>query len=248
MKKAPEIIGIVVYVLILILVGILSIPSSSDKERDKEYSVSEEKDHTKKSNNKEKDHNKKSNNKDIDEDDDEDENIDVDAEDDVDDIDDVDDEEQETEDEETEVDYFAGVGNAPDFTVELNDGRTFTLSQARGKVVLLNIWATWCGPCCVELPAFEDLNNEYGDEVEIIAVNYAEDRNIVDQFIQQNGYTFPVGYDTQAKVATLYPSTGIPFTVVVDKFGNVRKTFIGANSAEEQYRVYKDAIEDALND
>ena len=56
---------------------------------------------------------------------------------------------------------------APDFTATLADGSSFTLSEHRGSVILLNFWATWCGPCVGEMPAFEQLNNEYGDEVVI---------------------------------------------------------------------------------
>ena len=137
---------------------------------------------------------------------------------------------------------------APDFTVELNDGSQFTLSDAKGKVVLINIWATWCGPCCAEMPAFQRLYEEYGDQLQIVAVNYAEKKQTVDQFIADNGYTFPFAYDEEAGVMELYPSEGIPYTILIDKAGRVYKTFLGARSAEEQYEVYRSAIEEAMNE
>ena len=137
---------------------------------------------------------------------------------------------------------------APDFTVELNDGSQFTLSDAKGKVVLINIWATWCGPCCAEMPAFQRLYEEYGDQLQIVAINYAEKKQTVDQFIADNGYTFPFAYDEEAGVMELYPSEGIPYTILIDKSGRVYKTFLGARSAEEQYEVYRSAIEEAMNE
>lgn len=140
------------------------------------------------------------------------------------------------------------VNTAPDFTVELNDGSQFTLSAAKGKVVLINIWATWCGPCCAEMPAFQRLYEEYGDQLQIVAVNYAEKKSNVDQFIADNGYTFPFAYDEEAGVMELYPSEGIPYTILIDQEGRVFKTFLGARSAEEQYEVYRSAVEEVLNE
>ena len=129
---------------------------------------------------------------------------------------------------------------APDFTVELNDGSQFTLSDAKGKVVLINI--------CAEMPAFQRLYEEYGDQLQIVAINYAEKKQTVDQFIADNGYTFPFAYDEEAGVMELYPSEGIPYTILIDKSGRVYKTFLGARSAEEQYEVYRSAIEEAMNE
>lgn len=137
---------------------------------------------------------------------------------------------------------------APDFTVRLTDGSTFTLSEARGKAVILNIWATWCGPCCRELPAFQELYDEFGGSLQVLAVNYAESEKTVRDFIEENGYTFPFALDEYASVSALYPSDGIPFTVIIDPDGNISQTFTGARSAEEQYVLYKAAVEEVLNE
>ncbi len=135
---------------------------------------------------------------------------------------------------------------APDFTATLADGSSFTLSEHRGSVILLNFWATWCGPCVEEMPAFERLNSEYGDEVYILAINYMEDENTVNQFIQNNGYTFPIAYDVDGSISELYPSEGIPYTLIIDTDGSVRITFLGGGGADGQYRQFKSIIDTAL--
>jgi len=137
---------------------------------------------------------------------------------------------------------------APDFTADMLDGSTFTLSEAKGKVVLINIWATWCGPCCGEMPAFQKLDEEYGDKLQIVAVNYAEKRGDVKAFMDENGYTFPVAFDDMGEISAKYPSQGIPYTIIIDKEGAISKTFVGAQSADVQYDLYKKAIEEAMNE
>ncbi|MDE5863326.1 MAG: TlpA family protein disulfide reductase [Lachnospiraceae bacterium] len=136
--------------------------------------------------------------------------------------------------------------SAPDFTVETADGGTFVLSEYSGKVVLLNFWATWCGPCVREMPAFEKLHSDYGEDVVILAVNCMEDKDTVSQFISDNGYTFPIAYDLEGTASMKYPSDGIPYTLVIDKEGIVRNVYLGARDADEQYEEYKSAIEAAL--
>ena len=136
--------------------------------------------------------------------------------------------------------------SAPDFTVETADGGTFVLSEHSGKVVLLNFWATWCGPCVREMPAFEKLHSDYGEDVAILAVNCMEDKDTVNQFIFDNGYTFPIAYDLEGTTSMKYPSDGIPYTLVIDRDGIVRDIYLGARDADEQYEEYKSAIEAAL--
>ncbi|MBQ4524257.1 MAG: TlpA family protein disulfide reductase [Lachnospiraceae bacterium] len=137
---------------------------------------------------------------------------------------------------------------APDFTAELVEGGEITLSEQNGKIVLLNFWATWCSPCVREMPAFERLVEEYKDEVIVIAVNCMEDENAVAEFIKEKGYTFPVAYDVEGNICEKYPSDGIPYTLVIDKEGVIRKIYLGAGDAEEQYEEYKKAIEDVLEE
>lgn len=157
--------------------------------------------------------------------------------------------EQETDGKETDAESYEELlegDTAPDFTAQLADGSTFTLSEQKGKVVLLNFWATWCGPCVGEMPAFEKLNGEYEDKVSVLAVNCMEDTETVNQFISDNSYTFPIAYDVEGDVAMRYPSDGIPYTLVIDKEGVIRSIYVGAADAEAQYQEYKSAIESVL--
>lgn len=135
---------------------------------------------------------------------------------------------------------------APEFTAPLVDGSSFTLSENSGKVILLNFWATWCGPCVGEMPAFQDLYEEYGDEVVILAVNCMEDQETVDRFIEETGYDFPIAYDEDGTVSFTYPSSGIPYTLVIGKDGIVKQIYVGAADAKTQYQIYKAAIDEAL--
>ena len=132
---------------------------------------------------------------------------------------------------------------APDFTAPLNNGKTFTLSEHKDQVVLLNFWATWCPPCVGELPAFEQLKNDQIDGLEIVAVNCAESKRTVDSFIAQNGYTFQFAYDENGAVGALYPTDGIPYTLVI-KDGKIVKTFLGA--PRDPYNEYKNAVLECL--
>ena len=90
---------------------------------------------------------------------------------------------------------------APDFTVINNNGDEVKLSDYIGKLVVVNFWATWCGPCASELPAFDNAYEKYKDEVEFLMVNltdgYSETVDKVKKYVKDNGYTFPVYYDTK---------------------------------------------------
>ncbi len=138
--------------------------------------------------------------------------------------------------------------SAPDFTAETVSGNSFTLSEHSGKVVLLNFWATWCGPCVGEMPAFEKLYGEYGEEVAILAVNSMEDTISVAQFVADKGYTFPIAFDAEGAVSMKYPTDGIPYTLVIGKDGTVKNIYLGAKDAESQYLEYKSAIDKALEE
>lgn len=131
---------------------------------------------------------------------------------------------------------------APDFTAELIDGSTVTLSDFKGKPVIINFWATWCGPCVKEMPAFERLKENYGDEIGILAVNCGEDADTIKDFADANGYTFPIVLDEEYQVSMLYPTNSIPYTVVIDGNGKVTHVSSGAVDADTMYERYKEAL------
>ena len=131
---------------------------------------------------------------------------------------------------------------APDFTAELIDGSSLALPDLKGKPVIINFWATWCGPCVREMPAFERLKENYGDDIGIIAVNCGDDADTVKDFVDENGYTFPVALDENYEVAMLYPSNSIPYTVVLDANGKITHVSTGAYDADTMYDRYKEAL------
>ena len=114
---------------------------------------------------------------------------------------------------------------APDFTVTDGDGNEVKLSDFRGKGVVLNFWASWCGPCKSEMPHFQEAFEEFREDVQFLMVNmsdaFGDSRADAQKVLEQNGYTFPVFYDTKAECAYGYGISGIPVTVFIDADGNI---------------------------
>lgn len=136
---------------------------------------------------------------------------------------------------------------APDFTAALTDGGTFQLSEQEGKAVLLNFWATWCGPCVGEMPAFTRLVETYGDQLALLAVNCGEDEGTVTDFLAKNGYTFPVALDPEGEIASLYPTDGIPYTLIIAPDGTISSIQLGASGADEMFDHYSAELDKALS-
>lgn len=137
---------------------------------------------------------------------------------------------------EENTDIEKTVEKATDFTVIDTNGKKVSLSDYIGKPVVVNFWATWCGPCKMELPAFDKLCKEYGGQVSFMMVNltdgYQETVDGVKQFVSENEYTFPVFFDTEYSASNSYQIYSIPETIFVDKEGNLVKSQIGAMSEE----------------
>jgi len=130
---------------------------------------------------------------------------------------------------------------SPDFTLKSRDGGNIKLSEQRGNIVLVNFWASWCGPCREELPAFEDLYQEYQDMgVEILAVNVDDEAEKANVLLQDIEVSFPVLYDTSGEVSELYDVSAMPTTVLIDRDGNVRVIHPGYRSGDE--KKYEKAI------
>ena len=112
---------------------------------------------------------------------------------------------------------------APDFTVVDADGREVKLSDFRGKPTVVNFWATWCGYCKQEMPDFEEVYLEMGDEVNFLMVNMTDGRRETVEkastYIADSGYTFPVYYDTQMEAMFTYGAYSLPVTYFFDAEG-----------------------------
>jgi len=118
---------------------------------------------------------------------------------------------------------------APNFTFPGLDGKKVSLADYKGKVVLLNIWATWCAPCVAEMPSMEKLYQELKDEdFELLAVSVDESGvEVVTPFMKKHKLSFPVLLDTQGDIKSLYQLTGIPESFIMDKDGIIVEKVIG---------------------
>ena len=123
---------------------------------------------------------------------------------------------------------------APNFEVQMFDGSTIKLSDLKGKVVLLNFWATWCPPCRAELARVEkDIIEKFkGQDFVFIPVSRGEKKETVAAFREKMGYTFPMGLDTDSRVYGEYAKTYIPRNFLIDKEGKVVKASVGYDEAE----------------
>ena len=128
---------------------------------------------------------------------------------------------------------------APDFALKSSTGENLRLSEYRGDVVMINFWATWCGPCRQEMPLLDELYQRY-ERVgfNLLGVNIDDDSRRAMQMIEELGVDFPVLFDAKKEVSRLYEVEAMPVTVLVDREGNVRFVHLG----------YKPGYEDAYLD
>ncbi len=138
------------------------------------------------------------------------------------------------------------VGNlAPDFTLQTIDGRSITLrdyTDSGGTPVVLNFWATWCPPCRVEMPYFENASHLYAGEVVVLGLNQAESADVMAAYARDHGLTYPLLVDQDMRVNNLYGVLNLPTTIFIDKNGVVREVLIGTISQA----VLEDRIRDVL--
>jgi thiol-disulfide isomerase/thioredoxin len=138
-----------------------------------------------------------------------------------------------------QIDLIEVGGAAPSFhATDLRTGRPVTLADYRGKVVLLNVWATWCGPCRVEMPSMERLHQKLaGTDFRIVAVSVDGDAfypaeqegpGEVMAFVNQMGLSFDILHDPSGAIRSRYQTTGVPESFVIDRDGTIVKKVIGA--------------------
>lgn len=116
---------------------------------------------------------------------------------------------------------------APDFALTTLDGAQFSLSELRGTPVVLNFWATWCGPCQRELPAMQAAAERYDGLVVIAGVDQGEDAGTVQPFVDELQLTFPIPMDAEQDVGQRYNIKGLPTTFFIDGEGIIRRVWAG---------------------
>ena len=124
---------------------------------------------------------------------------------------------------------------APDFTLQDVDGKTHKLSDYRGKVVMINFWATWCPPCRFELPSMERAYIELKkNDIEFLAINLGEDVDTIFTFTADYPVTFPLLMDIDSTVSDLYPVVGLPTTYFVGPKGRLIYRAVGSREWDEK--------------
>ncbi len=116
---------------------------------------------------------------------------------------------------------------APDFALTTLDGQPIALADLAGKPVVLNFWATWCGPCRRELPSLQAAADRYGDDVLIVGVDQAENPQTVQRYVDELGLSFLIPMDTDSRVGQRYNVGGLPTTYFIDPGGTIRYVWMG---------------------
>ena len=133
---------------------------------------------------------------------------------------------------------------APDFTIELFSGGTFTLSEMRGKPVVANIWASWCPACRDEAPVLEEGWQTYrGRGVVFVGIDVMDDRDDALKFLEEFGVTYPNGPDEGADIFTDYGATGVPETFFINTEGRIIRKFLGPLNREQLSAFVEELLE-----
>jgi len=123
-----------------------------------------------------------------------------------------------------ELPPVAAGNRAAGFSLKDLDGNTVSLSALQGKVIFLNVWATWCGPCRDEMPAMETLYNEFKSNQDFVMLAVSQDREgkqAVKPYIEKNGYHFRVLLDPDNTISEAYNVSGVPETFIIDRHGRI---------------------------
>ena len=130
---------------------------------------------------------------------------------------------------------------APSFTLAARGGQNVSLTQYKGQVVMLNFWASWCGPCRQEMPLLESIYKKYNKMgFTMLGVNVEPDSNAANEWLKATPVSFPILYDRDSKVSKLYDVAGMPSTVIIDRSGKVRVLHRGYKPGDENE--YLDSI------
>jgi len=130
---------------------------------------------------------------------------------------------------------------APAFTLASRAGQDVSLTQYKGNVVMINFWASWCGPCRQEMPLLESIYKKYNKMgFTMIGVNVEPDSNAANEWLKATPVSFPILYDRDSKVSKLYDVAGMPSTVIIDRNGKLRVLHRGYKAGDENE--YLDSI------
>ncbi|HEX9617450.1 MAG TPA: TlpA disulfide reductase family protein [Anaerolineales bacterium] len=135
---------------------------------------------------------------------------------------------------------------APDFTLDLLEGGQVTLSDLRGQVVMVNLWASWCPPCRAEMPAIEKVYRSYKDlGLVVLGVNttFQDSESGASAFVNQYGLTFPIPLDRDGSVSSRYALRALPTTFFIDREGVIRSVVVGGPMSEA---LIQSKVEDLL--
>ncbi len=136
---------------------------------------------------------------------------------------------------------------APDFTLPSSSGSNVRLSELKGEVILLNFWASWCGPCRVEMPSLNKLHNKYKSiGFKVIGVNVEESNTNAKVFLKENKVSFPILWDKKNKVSKQYHVSAMPTTVLIDRDGKIRYIHKGYQAGDE--KIYKKVIKQLIRE
>lgn len=136
---------------------------------------------------------------------------------------------------------------APDFALKSATGENMRLSEYRGDIVMINFWATWCGPCRQEMPLLDELYGRYQRVgFRLLGVNIDDDANRAMQMVKELGVGFPVLFDSRKEVSKLYDVEAMPVTLLLDREGTVRHVHHGYKPGYEQ--IYLDQIRALLRE
>ena len=128
---------------------------------------------------------------------------------------------------------------APNFVLPDMNGNPVRLDSFRGKIVLINFWATWCPYCVREMSDMGQAANIFKDDLVILAVNTGESKSKVKRFVDANGISYPILLDTESVVAQAYLVAGMPTSYYVDKEGIIRQIVVGYHNLSEMERIIK---------
>ncbi len=141
----------------------------------------------------------------------------------------------------------APASTAPDFTLRSSEGINLRLHEQRGQVVMVNFWASWCGPCKVELPHLNRLHDKYrASGFVLLGVNIDEDPRLATSIAQRMGLKFPILLDSDKAVAKRYDLGTMPSTVLIDRDGRVRQVHLGYRDGLEL--TYEKQVRDLLKE